>query len=92
MSTNRLYLLDAFALIYRAYYAMQNAHLYSQEGFNTGAVMGFVNTLETVLNRTDVTHIAVCFDPRDPRSAMRLMPRIRPSGRRCPKTSHSPFR
>lgn len=66
MSTNRLYLLDAFALIYRAYYAMQNAHLYSQEGFNTGAVMGFVNTLETVLNRTDVTHIAVCFDPQGP--------------------------
>ena len=66
MSQNRLFLLDAYALIYRAYYALINAPRMSSKGFNTSAIYGFVNTLQDVLKRENPTHIAVCFDPPGP--------------------------
>lgn len=58
----RLFLIDAYAIIYRAYYALLRANFYAA-GFNTGAVYGFCNTLEEVLRKEKPTHIAVCFDP-----------------------------
>ena len=58
----RLFLIDAYAIIYRAYYALLRAN-FSAAGFNTGAVFGFCNTLEEVLRKENPTHIAVCFDP-----------------------------
>ena len=58
----RLFLIDAYAIIYRAYYALLRAN-FSAAGFNTGAVYGFCNTLEEVLRKEKPTHIAVCFDP-----------------------------
>lgn len=63
MGENRLFLLDAYALIYRAYYALINAPRMSSKGFNTSAIYGFVNTLQDVLKRENPSHIAVCFDP-----------------------------
>lgn len=62
----RLFLIDAYALIYRAYYAMIRSPRITSKGLNTSAVFGFINTLNEVLNKEQPTHIAVCFDPSGP--------------------------
>ena len=62
----RLFLLDAYALIFRAYYALIKMPRLTQGGFNTSAIFGFVNTLEEILRKEKPTHIAVCFDPQGP--------------------------
>lgn len=62
----KLFLLDAYALIFRAYYALIRVPRITQSGFNTSAVFGFVNTLEELLRKERPTHIAVCFDPSGP--------------------------
>ncbi|MDD2987313.1 hypothetical protein, partial [Flavobacterium sp.] len=54
----KLFLLDAYALIYRAYYAFMRMPRTNSKGLNTGAIFGFVNTLEDVLKREKPTHIA----------------------------------
>lgn len=66
MEEKKLFLLDAYALIYRAYYAFIRAPRINSKGVNTSAVYGFVNTLEEVLKKENPTHIAVCFDPPGP--------------------------
>lgn len=66
MSEKRLFLLDAYALIFRAYYALIKMPRITSEGFNTSAIFGFVNTLEDVLRKERPSHIAVCFDPPGP--------------------------
>lgn len=58
----RLFLLDAFALIYRSYFAFIKNPRYNSKGLNTSAMLGFVNTLEQLLNDQKPTHIAVVFD------------------------------
>ena len=63
---DKLFLLDAYALIYRAYYALIKNPRINSKGFNTSAVLGFVNTLEDVLKRENPTHIGVAFDPSGP--------------------------
>lgn len=60
----KLFLLDAYALIYRAYYALIRSPRITSKGFNTSAVFGFCNTLEDILRKENPTHIAVCFDPK----------------------------
>lgn len=62
----KLFLLDAYALIYRAYYAFIKNPRINSKGVNTSAVMGFVNTLEEVLGKEQPTHIGVVFDPSGP--------------------------
>ena len=62
----RLFLLDAYALIYRAYYAFIKNPRINSKGLNTSAIYGFVTTLEEVLNKEQPTHIAVAFDPQGP--------------------------
>ena len=62
----KLFLLDAYALIFRAYYALIRMPRLTQDGFNTSAIFGFVNTLEEVLRKEKPSHIAVCFDPAGP--------------------------
>ncbi|KAA6302363.1 MAG: DNA polymerase I [Candidatus Ordinivivax streblomastigis] len=62
----KLFLLDAYALIYRAYYAMIKMPRINSKGFNTSAVFGFVNTLEEVLKKENPSHIGVAFDPAGP--------------------------
>ena len=63
---DKLFLLDAYALIYRAYYALIKNPRINSKGFNTSAVLGFVNTLEDVLKKEEPTHIGVAFDPSGP--------------------------
>ncbi|MBL7930832.1 MAG: DNA polymerase I [Bacteroidia bacterium] len=62
----KLFLLDAFALIYRAYFAFSNNPRINSKGFNTSAIFGFTNTLLEILNKEKPTHIAVVFDMEGP--------------------------
>lgn len=59
---SKLFLIDAYALIYRSYYAFIRAPRINSKGLNTSAVMGFCNTLNEVLNKEKPTHIGVAFD------------------------------
>ena len=62
----KLFLLDAYALIYRAYYAFIKNPRINSKGLNTSAILGFVNTLEEVLSKEQPTHIGIAFDPSGP--------------------------
>ncbi len=73
----RLFLLDAYALIYRAYYALIKNPITDSKGFNTSAIYGFVNTLEELLRKQKPTHIAVCFDPHGPTFRHEAMPQYK---------------
>ena len=63
---NRLFLLDAYALIYRSYFAFINAPRVNSKGLNTSTMLGFVNTLEQLIKIEKPTHIAVAFDLHGP--------------------------
>ena len=63
MEEKKLFLLDAYALIYRAYYALIRAPRVTSKGLNTSAIFGFCNTLDEILRKENPSHIAVCFDP-----------------------------
>src|SRR5690554_1766347 len=65
-SPKKLFLLDAMALIYRAYYAFSKNPRINSKGMNTSAVLGFANTLTEVLKKENPTHIAVAFDSKAP--------------------------
>ncbi len=62
----KLFLLDAYALIYRAFFAFSNAPRINSKGFNTSAIFGFTNTLLEILNKEKPTHIAIVFDMEGP--------------------------
>ena len=62
----KLFLLDAYALIYRSYYAFIKNPRINSKGLNTSAIVGFVNTLQEVLEKEQPTHIGVAFDPHGP--------------------------
>lgn len=62
----KLFLLDAYALIFRAYYAFIKNPRINSKGLNTSAILGFVNTLEEVLNKEKPSHIGIAFDPAGP--------------------------
>jgi len=62
----KLFLIDAYALIYRSFYAFIKNPRINSKGMNTSAIFGFVNSLEDVLRRENPTHIAVGFDPAGP--------------------------
>ena len=63
---NRLLLIDAYAMIYRAFYAFIKAPRMNSKGENTSAIFGFVVTLEDLIKRLHPSHIAVAFDPHGP--------------------------
>ena len=63
---DKLFLLDAYALIYRSYYAFIKNPRINSKGLNTSAIMGFVNTLQEVLTKEQPTHLGVAFDPHGP--------------------------
>ena len=63
---DKLFLLDAYALIYRSYYAFIKNPRINSKGLNTSAIIGFVNTLQEVLTKEQPTHIGVAFDPHGP--------------------------
>ncbi len=62
----KLFLLDAFALIYRAYFAFIKNPRINSKGLNTSAIFGFTNTLIEVINKQNPTHLAVVFDTKKP--------------------------
>lgn len=62
----KLFLIDAYALIYRSYYAFIKNPRVNSKGLNTSAIFGFINTLEEVLKKENPSHIAVAFDPAGP--------------------------
>ena len=63
---DKLFLIDAYALIYRAYFAFIKNPRINSKGFNTSPIMGFCNTLHEVLEKEKPTYIAVAFDPHGP--------------------------
>ena len=63
---DKLFLLDAYALIYRSYYAFIKNPRINSKGLNTSAIIGFCNTLNEVLEKEKPTHIGVAFDPHGP--------------------------
>jgi DNA polymerase-1 len=64
--SKKLFLLDALALIYRAYYALIRNPRITSKGMNTNAQFGFTNTLFDLINKEKPTHLAVCFDTHAP--------------------------
>lgn len=62
----KLFLIDAYALIYRSYYAFIKNPRINSKGFNTSAILGFINVLNDVIKTEHPTHIAVAFDPAGP--------------------------
>lgn len=63
MEDKKLFLLDAYALIYRAYYALIRSPRITSTGRNTSAIFGFVNTLDDIMRKENPPYMAVCFDP-----------------------------
>lgn len=63
MTEKKLFLLDAYALIYRAYYALFRNPRITSSGINTSAIFGFINTLDDLVRKENPSHLAVCFDP-----------------------------
>ena len=63
---DKLFLLDAYALIYRAYYAFIKSPRVNSKGMNTSAVLGFCNTLHEVLSKERPAYVGVAFDPHGP--------------------------
>jgi DNA polymerase-1 len=60
--SQKLVLIDSYALIYRSYYAFINRPIFSPKGLNTSVIFGFLNTLEDILRRQNPTHLAAAFD------------------------------
>ena len=63
---NKLFLIDAYAIIYRSYYAFIKNPRINSKGLNTSAILGFCNTLHEIIEKEQPTHIAVAFDPHGP--------------------------
>ena len=82
---DKLFLLDAYALIYRAYYAFIKNPRINSKGMNTSAVMGFVNTINDVITREQPTYIGVAFDPSGPTFRHEMYPDYKAQREACPE-------
>jgi len=81
----KLFLLDAFALIYRAYYSFINNPRINSKGMNTSATLGFTNTLMEVLRKEKPTHIAVVFDMPGPTDRQAIYPEYKANREAMPE-------
>ncbi|MFP4046388.1 MAG: DNA polymerase I [Bacteroidales bacterium] len=81
----KLFLLDAYALIYRAYYAFIKNPVYNSKGLNTSAILGFTNTLLEVLEKQSPTHIGVAFDPSEPTFRNEIYPEYKANREQMPE-------
>lgn len=81
----KLFLLDAYALIYRAYYGFIKNPRINSKGENTSAVLGFCNTLEEVLNKEQPDYIAVAFDPHGPTFRHEVFPEYKAQREETPE-------
>lgn len=84
----KLFLIDAYALIYRSYYAFVRNPRINSKGFNTSAVFGFVNSLEDILTREKPTHIAVAFDPKGKTFRHEMYPLYKAQREKTPEDIH----
>ena len=82
---DKLFLIDAYAMIYRAYYAFIKNPRINSKGLNTSAIMGFVNTLNEVLTKEHPTHIGVAFDPAGPTFRHEAYPEYKAQREACPE-------
>ncbi len=82
---DKLFLLDAYALIYRSYYAFIKNPRINSKGQNTSAIMGFVNTLHEVLEKEKPTYIGVAFDPSGPTFRHETYPEYKAQREACPE-------
>jgi DNA polymerase I len=73
----KLFLLDAYALIFRSYYAFIRNPMFNNEGLNTSCIFGFINVLEELLLKEKPTHIAVAFDPSGPNFRHEMYPQYK---------------
>ncbi len=82
---DKLFLIDAYAMIYRAYYALIKNPRINSKGQNTSAIMGFCNTLNEVLTKEHPTHIGVAFDPAGPTFRHEAYPAYKAQREACPE-------
>lgn len=81
----KLFLLDAYALIYRSYYAFIKAPRINSKGLNTSAILGFMNTLHEVTEKEKPTHIGVAFDPAGPTFRHEMFEEYKAQREACPE-------
>lgn len=81
----KLFLIDAYAIIYRSYYALIKNPRINSKGVNTSAIMGFCNTLNEVLQKENPTHIAVAFDPKGGTFRSELFPEYKAQREQTPE-------
>ncbi len=82
---NTLFLLDAYALIYRAYYALIKNPRINSKGLNTSPIYGFVNTLEEIIKKENPTYIGIAFDPSGPTFRHELYPEYKAQREKTPE-------
>ena len=81
----KLFLIDAYAMIYRAYYAMIKNPRINSKGQNTSAIMGFVNSLHEILTKEQPTLLGVAFDPAGPTFRHEAYPEYKAQRESCPE-------
>ena len=86
---DKLFLLDAYALIYRAYYAFIKNPRINSKGQNTSAIMGFCNTLHEVLEKEKPTYLGVAFDPHGPTFRSEVYPAYKAQREETPEDIRS---
>lgn len=89
MADKKLFLLDAYALAYRSYYAFIKNPRINSKGLNTSAVFGFINTLLEVLRKQQPTHIGVVFDPSGPTFRHEMYPEYKANREAMPEDLRS---
>lgn len=85
----KLFLIDAYAIIYRSYYALIKNPRINSKGVNTSAIMGFCNTLNEVLKKENPTHIAVAFDPKGGTFRSEMYPEYKAQREKTPEDIHN---
>ncbi len=83
--TNKIFLLDAYALIFRSYYAFIKNPRITSKGLNTSAIFGFINTLEEILKNEKPSHVAVAFDPPSPNFRHKMYPQYKATREETPE-------
>ncbi|MBR3566379.1 MAG: DNA polymerase I [Paludibacteraceae bacterium] len=86
---SRLLLIDAYAHIYRAYYAFINSPIVNSKQQNTSAVFGFCNTLDDLIKRINPTHIAVAFDSKGNTFRHDIFPEYKAQRAAAPEDIHN---
>ena len=81
----KLFLIDAYALIYRSYYAFIKNPRINSKGLNTSAILGFCNTLHEILNKEKPKYIGVAFDPHGPTFRSEAFPEYKAQREKTPE-------